>query len=91
MLFLLLPLGISLTLPPAFPRLRDTQEGAVGETTRNVIGGFVAKLLESVKVSATSAAEGAKSAAVNKVCTVRVVQGTGTCTSKKSTMYYRSI
>lgn len=46
---------------------RAAQEGAVGETTRSVIGGFVARLLESIKSSAAAAAEGAKSAAVNKV------------------------
>lgn len=64
-----LPSCSSPPLPP--PPLQHVttarQEGEVGSTTRAVIGGFVAKLLASLKASATSAADNAKAAAANKV------------------------
>lgn len=39
----------------------------MGENTRAIVGGFVARLLASLKASAVAAVENAKSAAVNKV------------------------
>lgn len=43
------------------------QEGAVGETTRNVVGGFVSRLLDAIKAAIINAAESAKSAVAEKV------------------------
>lgn len=43
------------------------QDGAVGETTRSVIGGFVSRLLASIKAAALNAINDAKTAVSNKV------------------------
>lgn len=40
----------------------------MGENTRNIVGGFVARLLESLKKTAAATADNAKSAVVGKVC-----------------------
>lgn len=41
----------------------------IGDTARSVIGGFVWGLIESLKASLLSVADGAKTAVTNKVCT----------------------